>query len=87
MCFSPLSEEELLRARKLGLMAIRLGYVVKDIGTYIIYLVFLFIIAQSNRDQDRYHFSNAVGNSVNLSRFKLVSRYFEKSEYFDNTVF
>ena len=69
---SPLSEDELEKARKRGLMAIRFGHILHDIGTYLIYLVFLVIIVQAYRDQDGYHFSKAVGNSVNLARFKSV---------------
>ena len=73
--FRPLTEEQQESARNRRFMEIRLRLFLQELISYIIFLMFLALVARGYRDTDEYYFSKALRDDIVHSHFDNVSKY------------
>ena len=71
--FSPLTEEQLIYARKRRQMEIRLKLFLQDFLSYLLFLTFLFLVVRGYRDPNEYYFRKALQDDVVHRHFTSVS--------------
>ena len=79
------SDSELMRARKAKVRDKMTWFVIKDIGTYFLFLLVVSKLAYSEKDPHQYLFRNDMLNAFQLGKYSLGPSFEEVRYFFLNS--